>query len=116
VPIAAGYAIAHYFSLFLFDGQFTWILFSDPFGTGADLLGLNYAGINYTLLSAQVIALVQVAAIVGGHILGVVLAHDRALALAAGTVGRGRPVLSQVPLLVLMVALTVGALLLLLAS
>ena len=124
VPIAAGYAIAHYFSLFVFDGQFTWILLSDPFATGADLLGLNDASVDYTLVSDRTIALVQVAAIVGGHLLGVVLAHDRAVALARRTgdgagAGAGtlrRTVLSQVPLLVLMVALTVGALLLLLGG
>jgi hypothetical protein len=116
IPIAAGYAIAHYFSLFLFDGQFTWILLSDPFGTGANLLGLADAAVNYRLVPARAIALVQVGAIVGGHVVGVVLAHDRALALSARAAGGGRPVLSQVPFLVLMVTLTVGALLLLLGG
>jgi hypothetical protein len=116
IPIAAGYAIAHYFSLFVFDGQFTLILLSDPFGNDLDLLGLRDASVDYTLLSARAIALVQVGAIVGGHVVGVVLAHDRALALAADAPGQRRPVLSQVPLLILMVALTVGALLLLLGG
>ena len=116
VPIAAGYAIAHYFSLLVFDGQFSWILLSDPFGTGLDLLGLRDASVDYTVLTARAIAGVQVGAIVGGHVVGVVLAHDRALALAAGASGQRRPVLSQVPLLTLMVTLTVGALLLLLGG
>ncbi len=116
VPIAAGYAIAHYFSLFVFDGQFTWILLSDPFATGANLLGLTDRGVDYTFVSPRTIALVQVAAIVSGHVVAVVLAHDRALALAADRPGRGHPVLSQIPLLAVMVAFTVGGLLLLLGG
>ena len=55
-------------------------------------------------------------AIVGGHIIGVVLAHDRALALASAAPGRGHPVRSQVPLLVIMVTLTTGGLALLLGG
>ena len=43
----------------------------------------------------------QVASIVGGHVLGVVLAHDRALADFEGDAVR-----SQYAMLVLMVALT----------
>ncbi len=116
LPIAAGYAIAHYFSLLAFDGQTTWILLSDPFAGGANLLGLTGRGVDYTVVSARTIALVQVAAIVGGHVLGVVLAHDRAVALAAEAPGRGHPVRSQVPLLVIMVTLTTGGLGLLLGG
>ena len=119
VPVAAGYAVAHYFSLFLFDGQTTWILLSDPFATGADLLGLTGFGVDYLIVSARTISLVQAGAIVVGHVVGTVLAHDRALALAAGAARDGwrtRPVASQVPLLVIMVTLTVGGLLLLLGG
>jgi hypothetical protein len=129
IPIAAGYAIAHYFSLLIIDGQFTWILLSDPFTTGLDLLGLDTAGVDYTLVSDRTIALVQVTAIVGGHILAAVLAHDQAITLTtpdttaattpdptAATPARSHPTLSQVPLLVLMVTLTVTALLLLLGG
>ena len=116
VPVAAGYAVAHYFSLLVFDGQTTWILLSDPFATGADLLGLTGRGVDYLLVSARVISLVQVAAIVGGHVVGTVLAHDRALVLAAAAPRPGRPVASQVPLLAIMVALTVSGLALLLGA
>jgi hypothetical protein len=119
IPIAAGYAIAHYFSLLVFDGQFTWILLSDPFGTGLDLLGLNSAAVDYTLVSDRTIALVQAGAIVAGHVLGVVLAHDRAVSLARDRAAAGHPgraVLSQLPLMALMVGLTIGALLLLLGG
>lgn len=81
VPIAVGYAIAHYFSLFLFEGQTTWILASDPFRTGADYLGLATRQIDFTAVSTSLIGFVQIGAIVIGHIVGVVLAHDRAVSL-----------------------------------
>ena len=34
VPIAAAYLVAHYFTLFLIQGQFIVTLVSDPFGEG----------------------------------------------------------------------------------
>lgn len=79
IPIAIGYTVAHYFSLFIFRGQAGYILSSDPFGTGLDLFGTRDWSINYLLVSTSAIALVQVGAIVSGHIAGVVAAHDRAL-------------------------------------
>ena len=39
VPIALAYAVAHYFSLFVLQGQVTRRLVSDPFGYGWDLFG-----------------------------------------------------------------------------
>lgn len=40
IPIVLGYTVAHYFSLFVLDGQTTWILASNPFGAaGVDLFG-----------------------------------------------------------------------------
>ena len=41
VPIAFVYALAHYFSLFVTQGQYIWPLLSDPFGRGWDLLRLG---------------------------------------------------------------------------
>ena len=61
-------------------------------------------------MSARTISLVQVAAIVVGHVVAVVLAHDRAVRVATGR----RPRAAQYPLLVVMVGLTVGGLALLL--
>jgi hypothetical protein len=106
IPIAAGYAIAHYFSLLLLDGQRTWRLASDPFQTGLDLFGTATNLIDYTAVSPRMISLVQVGAIVLGHVLGVVLAHDRAVRVASP----GGAVVAQYPLLVVMVAFTVGGL------
>ncbi len=108
VPIAAGYAIAHYFSLLFFEGQLTWILLSNPFGQdGVDYFGTYRNTVDLTVLSPHTIAVVQVAAIVLGHVLGVVLAHDRAVRLS----GRDRDARrAQYPLLLVMVGLTVGGL------
>jgi hypothetical protein len=105
VPIAAGYVIAHYFSLLIFDGQQTLILASDPFGRGTDLFGTAHHTINYTLVSTTAIALVQILAIVTGHLLATVSAHDQAMqTFPAATATR-----SQYPLLAIMVTLTIGA-------
>lgn len=82
IPIALAYLVAHYFSLFVFQeqAQFTYLL-SDPLGDGADLFGTASGGIDYRVLSANAIWYVQVAALVIGHVTGLVLAHDRATAL-----------------------------------
>lgn len=110
IPIALGYHVAHYFSLLLLDGQLTWILASDPWQTGRDLFGTAGNRQDFTAVSPDTIAGVQVAAIVLGHVLGVVLAHDRAVRLCAP--GRSRT--SQYPLLAVMVVFTVTGLWLLL--
>jgi hypothetical protein len=81
IPIALAYLIAHYFSLFVFQeqAQFTYLL-SDPLGTAnTDLFGTASGGIDFTVLSANAIWYVQVGALVAGHVLGLTLAHDRAL-------------------------------------
>jgi hypothetical protein len=112
IPIAAGYAVAHYFSLLLLDGQTTWILASNPFGAdGVNLFGTYDNAIDYTRVSPRTIANVQVSAIVLGHVVGVVLAHDRAV--RAGT---HRMISGQLPLVAVMIAFTVGGLSLLLSS
>jgi hypothetical protein len=81
IPIALAYLVAHYFSLFVFQeqAQFTYLL-SDPLGTaGTDLFGTASGGIDFRLLSANAIWYVQVGALVVGHVIGLTLAHDRAL-------------------------------------
>lgn len=112
VPIAVGYTIAHYFSLLVFQGQAGYILASDPLFSGANLFGTAHWQINYTAVSPQTIALVQVAAIVGGHVAGVVAAHDRAV----GLFRRSDTTRAQYPLLAVMVAYTVGGIFLLVGA
>lgn len=112
MPIAIGYTVAHYFSLVVFAGQRTLALMSDPLDNGADLLGTAGLQPDYTAVPATAIATVAVAAVVLGHALGVVAAHDRAARLFP----RRQAVAGQVPLLVLMVGYTVGGLSLLFAA
>ncbi|HEU4392023.1 MAG TPA: fenitrothion hydrolase [Solirubrobacterales bacterium] len=81
VPIALAYLVAHYFSLFVFQeqAQFTYLL-SDPLGTATtDLFGTASGGVDYRVLSANAIWYIQVGALVVGHVIGLTLAHDRAL-------------------------------------
>ena len=112
LPIAVGYTVAHYFSLFVFQGQAGYILASDPLSRGDDLFGTSDWQIVYTVVSTAAIALVQVAAIVGGHVLGVVAAHDRAVGMFAGRdKSRG-----QYALLGAMVTYTVGGIALLVGT
>ena len=79
VPIALAYAAAHYVSLLLFQGQALAALASDPFGTGADLLGTADSGIDYGFVSAEAFWYIQVGFVLAGHLAALVLAHDRAL-------------------------------------
>lgn len=109
IPIAVGYVIAHYFSFFVFEGQDALILASDPLDMGWNILGTAGWKINYTVVSASTIAVVQVVAIVFGHIIGVISAHDRAVRLFPPR----QAVAGQVPLLILMIGYTLGGLLLL---
>jgi len=81
VPIAAVYALAHYFSLLAFNGQAIASLASDPLGKGWDLFGAAGSTIDYGILGATAIWYVQVSVLVAGHVGGLVLAHDRALLL-----------------------------------
>jgi hypothetical protein len=112
VPIAVGYLVAHYFSLLLFGGQQTLIWASDPLVDGSNLFGTAEAAVDYTLLSTTAIAVIQVLAVVTGHLLGVVAAHDRAVRLFP----RRHAVEGQLPMLTLMIGYTVGGLGLLFAG
>lgn len=109
VPIVLAYAVAHYFSFLLIEGQLGIIRLSDPFGWGWDLFGTAGSSVNLALLSPNLIWYVQVAAIVVGHIGGVVLAHDRAIALFPRT----EAVRTQYALLGVMVLFTSAGLLIL---
>lgn len=102
IPIAVGYGIAHYFSLLLGDGQKVLQLASNPLGNGTDYFGTAGRRVDYGLLRPGMVALVQVGAIVLGHIVAVISAHDRAARLLPpGARQRG-----QLPMIVLMVGLT----------
>jgi hypothetical protein len=81
IPIAAVYVLAHYFSLLAFNGQAIAFLSSDPLGRGWDLFGTAGGSIDYGVVGAGAIWYVQVGVLVAGHVCGLLLSHDRALAL-----------------------------------
>lgn len=112
VPIAIGYAVAHYFSFAMFQGQEGVLLATDPFGRGWDLLGTGGTRIDYAFLGTGLIAGVQIGAIVLGHVLGVVSAHDRAAELFR----RRQLRRAQYPMLAAMIAFTAGGIALVTAS
>lgn len=103
VPIAFAYVLAHYFSLLIWQGQAIGYLASDPLGNGANLFGTSTYQIDYTLISYAAIWYIQVAALVGGHVGGLALAHDRSLALYRNAEDAVR---SQYWMLAVMVAFT----------
>ena len=107
VPIAAVYALAHYLTLLVFQGQAIGYLSSDPLGKGWDLLGTSDAAIDYGVLGQNPTWYLQVGFVVAGHVAALVLAHDRALALYEDT---RQGVRSQYWMLAVMVGFTTLAL------
>lgn len=106
VPIALVYAVAHYFTLLVIQGQYAIPLASDPFGYGWDVLGTATYAPNIAPFSPNTIWYVQVGALVAGHVAGLTIAHDRAV-----TVLEERDAFrSQYAMLALMVVYTVGGL------
>jgi hypothetical protein len=106
VPIALVYAVAHYFTLLVIQGQYALPLASDPFGYGWDIFGtVDYAP-NIAPFAPNTVWYVQVGALVAGHVAGLTVAHDRAV-----TILPARDALrSQYAMLGLMVVYTVGGL------
>ncbi|MCD4533906.1 hypothetical protein LRP67_07420 [Nocardioides sp. cx-169] len=113
VPIVVGYIVAHYLSYLVHAGQNTLIQASDPFGDGSDILGTGDWSVNYWLsYHPTLLANIKVLAVVIGHVLGVIAAHDRAIKLLP----RRHQLTGQLPLLFAMIAFTVGGLYLLFAG
>ncbi len=110
VPIIVGYIVAHYVSFFVETGQQTLVQLSDPLGRGDDLLGTADWQVSYWLSEHPTfLAVTKVLAVVTGHVLGVIAAHDRAVKLLP----KRHQLTGQLPLLVVMVCYTVGGLYLL---
>ena len=111
IPIAFAYEFAHYFTFLLYEGQDIFRLMSDPFGRDWNLFGTVDYVINFTLLSPDTVSWTKISGVIIGHIIAVMLAHDRAIE----DNDHGLAVRSQIPMLIVMVAYTATALLLLLA-
>jgi hypothetical protein len=107
VPIAFVYVVAHYFSLFVVQGQFAIPLLSDPLGKGWDLFGTAGVVPDLTVLAPNTTWYVQVGALVAGHVAALAIAHDRAVTIFPEPRAALR---SQYAMLALMVLYTVGGL------
>ncbi|MEU8542873.1 hypothetical protein AB0C52_23300 [Streptomyces sp. NPDC048717] len=101
LPIALGYLVAHYFSLFVTESPRTVMM----------ALGTDNAPAPAPPLGPGGLATLQVVAIVTGHVLGVVAAHDRSVRLFPPE----RSVAGGLPLFALMIAYTLGGIGLLIA-
>lgn len=103
LAIAAGYHAAHYLVMLLTAGQYTLAALNDPFLTGDSWLGLPPFYVSFGFLTdpriMPVIYGVQFAAILGAHLLAVLLG----LKLA----GQGTRPVAHLPMTVLMVLYTV---------
>jgi hypothetical protein len=114
VPIAVGYITGHYLTSLLVDGQRIVIAISDPFQQGWDLLGTAFFTPSNGFLAPGAVWGAQLAAVVGGHMLGAFAGHLAAVSgrtsaeIPAGELRAVR--LRQLPLAIFMVALTVTTL------
>lgn len=103
IPIALAYAPAHYFSLLIFQGQALGYTISDPLGhwIGPVRDRRHPHRLQPGLDKSDLV--VQVGALIAGHVAGLTLAHDRALALYRQVADASR---SQYWMLVAMVGFT----------
>lgn len=113
VPIIAGYFFAHYLSYFVEYGQLTLLQLSDPMANGSDLIGIADRSPSYWLSEhPTLLATLKVLGVVVGHVVGVIAAHDRAIALLP----KRHQLTGQLSMLLVMVAFTVGGLTLLFSA
>lgn len=103
VPIVVGYMTAHYLSYFVEQGQTTVIQLSDPMVNGSNLLDTGNWSVDYWLsFHPPLLATVKVLAVVLGHVVGVIAAHDRAIRVLPPR----HHVTGQLGMLIIMVAYT----------
>ncbi len=90
LPIAVGYLVAHYLTYLVVDGQRILIAVSDPLQQGQNLFGTAFFEPSPTFLPPGLVWTVQLAAVVGGHMLGAWAGHARAQReLEAAAAARG---------------------------
>jgi hypothetical protein len=106
LPIAVGYLIAHYLTYLLIDGQRILVAISDPFQRGWDLFGTAFHEPNGDFLAPGLVWTVQLAAVVGGHMLGAWGGHVVAAEEAPPAMSAAGLRLRQLPLAIVMVGLT----------
>jgi hypothetical protein len=101
VPIAAGYTVAHYATLLMVEGP-----------RGLTQLAGQQLGPISAVPAPGLVAGIQIGAVLVGHVVAVLAAHDRSVALLP----EQRRLADQVPLVLLMVAYTMAGLFLLVIS
>jgi hypothetical protein len=108
VPIVVGYVVAHYLSSYVSQGLQTLVELGDPLTRGWTLMTWVTDNLNvYAIYEHPTgLAVTKVVAVIVGHVLGVIAAHDRAVRLLAPR----HAIVGQLPMLVLMVAYTVTGL------
>jgi hypothetical protein len=108
LPISVGYLLAHYFTYLLIDGQRIVIAISDPLQQGVNYLGTAFFEPTDAFLPPGLVWTLQLAAVVGGHMIGAWAGHVVAAGRAGriGTLATREIRLRQVPLAVIMVGLT----------
>jgi hypothetical protein len=101
VPIVVGYVFAHYLTYLVEKGQSAFFALLDPLGRGWTPLGS--ADPSYFLSEhTSTLAALKVTFVVAGHVVAVIAAHDKALALLP----RSHRLSGQLAMLVLMVVYT----------
>ncbi len=106
LPIALGYLIAHYLTYLLIDGQRIVIALSDPLPEGLGPVRDRVLHATGSWLPPGLIWTLQLAAVVGGHMLGAWGGHVVAAESAAPGLGSRALRMLQLPLAVVMVGLT----------
>lgn len=107
LPIALAYHVAHYYTLIQTQGIKIVSLISDPLGRGDNIFGTADWLQRQFIPDINTVWHVQLASILGGHIISVLLAHRLAQRLFDS---ERQAVLSQLPMLALMIALTTSGL------
>ena len=102
LPIAVGYLVAHYLTYLLGDGQRIVNAVADPLQLGWNLFDLAFYEPSVAWLPPAIVWSAQLAAVVGGHVLGAWAGH----VVAARSLPEPQLRARQVPLAALMVALT----------
>src|SRR5262249_35596402 len=103
IPIAFVYNVTHYYTLLVTQIRTLPWLVTDPFGFGWNLLHLNPLPPQWAPLDMGLIWHTEVALILIGHVVSVCVGHTISLRVFSS---RREALLSQIPMLLLMVVYT----------
>ena len=103
IPIALAYHLSHYLTYILIQGQLIIPLVSDPLGVGWDIINTKSYEVNTYIVGPRFAWITSVISIVTGHVIAVYIAHIVAI---RNIKDRSKALMSQYPMLVLMVGYT----------